>query len=272
MKRKTSTLLLILLGSVIGVFMVFPIYVIVLDSLRPFAKVFDFDLLPRFMGFDLGNYGEIFKEGIARYLGNSFFVAAAVTLLAILFHSMAGYSLAIFKFHGRTALFTYIMSTLMIPFAVILIPLFMIVKSMRLLDSLGGIIIPMIFNAYGVFLYRQFYLGFPLELREAARIDGMSEFGIYKSIALPLSGPITVALGVNFFIFNWNNYLWPLIVIQSKALWLVQLFIANLQGDRIDNWNLILSSSCIATVPTVIIFLLFQKRISDTFKMSGIKD
>ena len=199
------------------------------------------------------------------------FVAVTVTLVALFFHSTAGYALARLRFPGRQVFFVWILSTLMVPFAVIMIPLFIIVRSLGLTNSLWGIILPAIPHAYGIFLFRQFYLGIPRELEESAMMDGLSHYGIFFRIIAPLSTAIAVTLAVAFFVANWNSYLWPLIVTQKRELWVIQIAIANFRGERTVAWNLVLAASCITIIPTVVIFLVFQRYLVEGIKMSGIK-
>src|ERR1700737_3587439 len=157
------------------------------------------------------NYVDVFSQvPFARYMLNSLFVATTVTVVALLFHSMAAYSLARLRYPGRDIIFVGMLSTLMGPFTVIVIPLFILIKTLGWVDSYQALIIPAIPHAFGIFLLRQFYLGLPRELEEAALIDGANRIQVYWRIVLPLSRPILMALGILFFLANWNNFLWPL--------------------------------------------------------------
>ena len=149
-----------------------------------------------------------------------------VTIVALFFHSMAGYALARLRFPGRDAIFLAMFATFLISQPVIIVPLFILVRALGMLDSYAGLIIPSIFNAFGIFLLRQFYLAVPRELEEAALIDGAGYFRIYWSIILPLSRPILSALAILFFLANWNSFLWPLTITTDQNLWMVQV------GDR----------------------------------------
>jgi ABC-type glycerol-3-phosphate transport system permease component len=161
----------------------------------------------------LENFEYVFTQvPFARYMFNSFLVSATVTIVALLFHSMAAYALARLRFPGREFVFSLIFATLLVSLPVILVPLFVLVRAMGLLDSYAGLIVPAIFNAFGIFLLRQFYLGIPGELEEAAILDGAGYWRVYTNIILPLSRPILAALAVFFFLANWNSFLWPLTV------------------------------------------------------------
>ncbi|SHE39246.1 carbohydrate ABC transporter membrane protein 2, CUT1 family [Seinonella peptonophila] len=255
---------------VLGIIMVIPIYMMVLGSLRSAEHVFDITLLPT--QFQLSNYQEVVASGFLRSVGNSLFISAAVTVIAMLFHAMSGYALARLNFPGRKYIFAWMLSTLMIPLAVIMIPLFMITKNLGMANSYVGLIVPSIFNAYGVFLFRQFYLNFPKELEEAAYMEGSSIAGTFFRIVLPLSKSVIIPLTVGFFLANWNAYLWPLIINQKEQLWVVQVALANaIGGGYTIPWNFVLAASVIAALPTMLLFFLLQRQIVDGIKMSGIK-
>jgi multiple sugar transport system permease protein len=179
------------------------------------------------------NFGDVFEQvPFARYMLNSALVATVVTVVSLLFHSMAAYSLARLRYPGRNVIFVAILATLMVPFTVIVVPLFIIVDWLGWVDTYWGLIVPMIPHAFGIFLLRQFYLSLPRELEEAAIVDGASLMRVYWSIVLPLSRPILAALGIFFFLANWNNFLWPLIVTQSSELWVVQLGVQQFTGEQ----------------------------------------
>jgi multiple sugar transport system permease protein len=219
-----------------------------------------------------GNYKEVFTAvPFARYLLNSLLVATVVTVVALAFHSMAAYSLARLRFPGRDAIFLAILATLMVPFTVIVIPLFIIVDWLGWVDTYRGLIIPMIPHAFGIFLLRQFYISLPRELEEAAIIDGARLVRVYWHIVLPLSRPILAALGVFFFLANWNNFLWPLIVTQSQDLWVVQLGIQQFTGQRGTQYQLIMAASTMAALPTLLLFFVLQRRLVEGIKLTGLK-
>lgn len=270
--RGRSQVPLVVIAVVVTVILLLPIYIMVLSSFKPLSRVFDLVLLPAPSSLTLDNYREVLvSDNFLRYAGNSMFVAVTVTLVALFFHANAGYALARLRFPGRQVIFVWILSTLMVPFAVIMIPLFIIVRTLGITNSLWGIILPAIPHAYGIFLFRQFYLGIPRELEESAMMDGLSHYGVFLRIIAPLSTAIAVTLAVAFFVANWNSYLWPLIVTQKRDLWVIQIAIANFRGERTVAWNLVLAASCITVIPTVAIFLIFQRYLVEGIKMSGIK-
>jgi len=259
-----------LIAAIFMLILSFPLYALIMTSFKPLQEIFDFSLFPK--SFTWENYKLVMQRNFEKNIWNSIIVAGGVTIVSMLFHSMAGYALARFSFPGKKFIFAAILCTLMIPFAVIMIPLFLVVKALHLTDTLWGVMIPSIPFAYGIFLLRQFYLGFPAELEEAARIDGSSYFGTYWRLALPLSKSMIFTMAVAIFLHNWNMYLWPLIVITNQDLWVVQVAISSFVGERSVEWNLILAASCIATLPVVALFIYFQKYLVEGIKMTGIKE
>ena len=218
------------------------------------------------------NFVEVFEAvPFARYMINTAFVAMTVTLVSLLFHSMAAYSLARLEYPGRNLIFIAILSTLMIPFTVILIPLFIVVDYIGWVDTYWGLIVPMIPHAFGIFLLRQFYLGMPRELEEAAIVDGASLVKVYTRIVLPLSRPIMAALGIFFFLANWNRFLWPLIVTHDRDLYVVQLGMQQFSGERGTQYQLIMAASTIAILPVLILFFVLQRRLIEGIKLTGLK-
>jgi multiple sugar transport system permease protein len=166
---------------------------------------------------------------------------------------MAGYALARLRFPGRETIFILIFSTFLVSLPVIIVPLFVLVRAMGMLNTYAGIIVPAIFNAFGIFLLRQYYLSLPRELEEAARIDGAGYWRIYWSVVLPLSRPILASLAILFFLANWNSFLWPLTVASDQNLWVVQVGIANFRSQYSTSWNYIMAASTIVALPMLIL-------------------
>lgn len=204
-------------------------------------------------------------------IGNSFLIAVAVTIIALILHSMCGYAFARMNFPGKKPMFTVIISTLMIPVSSILVPLFMICKQLGITNSYAGILLPALFNAYGIFLFRQFYMSFPADLEEAAKLDGCSTYRMFFTIIFPLSRPIIIPLSIAFFLGNWNNYLWPLIVNKKPEYRTVMVYLANMVGGYNTKWNVVIASAMLACLPVFLISLLLQSHLQNSIKMSGIK-
>lgn len=218
------------------------------------------------------NYPDLFALApFARYVANSFVVSLTVTLVALLFHSMAGYSLARLRYPGRGLIFLFILATMMVPAAVILIPLFTIVRGFGWIDTFQGLIIPAIPHAFGIFLFRQFYLAVPRDLSDAAYVDGAGYLATYRHIMLPLSRPIVAALGIFFFLANWNSFLWPLIVTQSEEMRVIQVGIQSFLGAHANDYQLVMAAATVAATPTLVMFIVLQRWLVQGIKTTGLK-
>lgn len=266
---RRATLIRTAVAWVVALIMMFPVLWLILGALTPAAETFSRGL-PTSLTFD-NLYYVLTEIPFPQYLMNSAIVSGTVTIAALLFHSMAAYALARLRFPGRDTSFVLMISTMLVSLPVILVPLFLIVKQLGLVDTYGGLILPVIFNAFGIFLLRQYYLNIPKELEEAAELDGCGYPGIYWHVVLPLSRPILSSLAVLFFLTNWNSFLWPLTITRSPNLNVIQLGISTLQGEYSSAWNLILAGSLLAAIPTVVIFVIGQRWLIDSLKTSGLK-
>lgn len=261
---------LTVLAVVVSAISVLPVLWMLSSSFKTRSTVTDGNLIPR--EFTVDNFVYVFTEvPFARYLWNSFFISAMITVAALFFHSMAAYALARLRFPGREKLFGAIFATLLVTAPVVLIPLFLVARELGLLDSYAGLIVPAIFNAFGIFLLRQFYLGLPRELEEAAIVDGCGHWRVYWNIVLPMSRPILSALAIFFFLANWNAFIWPLVATNDPDLTVVQLGIAAFQGQYTSNWNYILAAATVAALPMLALFFAFQRQIVESIKTSGLK-
>src|SRR5246127_1156601 len=268
--QRLGPVLLFCVTAVLAIFTIGPLVWMICASLKPGEETFSPNLLPQH--WTLENFQYVFTASpFWRYMLNSFFIAGTITVVALWFHSMAGFALARLKFPGREVIFLAIFSTFLVSVPVIIVPLFILVRQMGMVNNYAGLIIPAIFNAFGIFLLRQFYLGIPSELQEAAIIDGANYWGIYWNIMLPLSRPILSALAVFFFLVNWNAFLWPLTITTNQDLWLVQLAIASFQGQYSAAWNYIMAASVVVAMPTLVLFFVFQRQLVESIKTSGIK-
>lgn len=242
------------------------------SSLKPPSEIFANPPILISPNFTLNNYQEVFRQApFERYMFNSFFVAITVTLSALLLHSMAGYALARLDFPGKRLIFMGIISTLMIPFYTILIPLALLVRELGWINTYWALIVPAIPHAFGIFWLRQFFLGIPTELEEAARIDGASRLVVFFRIALPLARPVLAALSVFFFLANWDSFLWPLIATNRPDMRMVQVGIQSFTGEHGSAWELIMAASVIAILPTLVLFFGLQRFIVASVKMTGLK-
>ncbi len=259
-----------LVALVLALMTIFPLFWMISIAFKPAGEVFKPNLLPVAPSWD--NFIYVLTEvPFLKYLGNTFFVSAVVTIVALFFHTMAGYALARLRFPGRETIFILIFSTFLVSLPVIIVPLFIIVRSMGMLNTFAGIIVPSIFHAFGIFLLRQYYLSLPREIEEAAVVDGAGYWRIYWSVILPLSRPIIASLAILFFLANWNAFLWPLTVAGDQDLWVVQVGIANFRSQYSTSWNYIMAASTIVATPMLILFVIFQRQIMESIKTSGLK-
>jgi multiple sugar transport system permease protein len=259
-----------MIAAVLAAMTIFPLLNMVSIAFKDQGQVFDMNLIP--VAPTMANFLYVFtKFNFIRYLFNSFVVSSAITIIALLFHSMAGYALARLRMPGREIIFMTMLSTFLVSLPVIIIPLFVLVRFLGLLNSYSGLIIPPIFNAFGIFLLRQYYLTFPYELEEAALIDGAGYWFIYWRIILPLSKPILSSLAILFFLTNWNAFIWPLTVTSDKNLWVVQVAISTFRGEHAASWNYIMAASTVVALPIMIIFAVFQRQIMESIKTGGLK-
>jgi multiple sugar transport system permease protein len=208
----------------------------------------------------LVSYRELFaQEGMGRYFANSLFLAVAATLLSLVFNVSAGYAFAKLRFAGRERIFKLLLGALIIPAQVAMIPLFLLLESMGLVNSYLGVLIPSVANVFGIFLVRQYALSFPDELLEAARIDGAGELRIFRSIVLPTLGPILVTLAIFTFLGSWNDFLWPLIVLTDEDLYTLPVALASLSREHVQDTELMMAGSVLTILPVLALFLALQR-------------
>jgi multiple sugar transport system permease protein len=223
--------------------------------------------------------------GLGRWFLNSAFISVSVVVLQLFFNSLAAYTFAKRRFPGRDKLFVFMLGTLMIPGAVFLIPNYLILQHMPLaggndilgnggygwLDSYWGLILPSAVSVWGIFFLRQYMKGIPDELLDSARIDGASEFRIYAQIALPLAGPALAATAIGTFTWTWNDFFWPLLVISSPDLQTVQLGLALFVVKNRTVWDQVMAGSVLATLPVLLVFLIFQRQFIQGIALTGFK-
>jgi multiple sugar transport system permease protein len=264
------TYLLLCLGAVV---MATPFVWMILTSLKPAAELVEFSFLPR--NPTLANYAAVLgANDFGRWYFNSLLIAVISTASVAFFDSLVGYTLNKFDFPGKTIIFIGILATLMVPTEMLIIPWFNM--SVQAGWNQGpaqywGIVFPGLITAVGIFLMRQFFDGVPNELLDAARIDGMNEFGIFLRIAVPLVKPAIAALCIFNFIGNWNAYLWPLIIAASREFYTLPVGLSFFRGETSTQWEMIMTGASLATVPLLIVFLIFQRQIIKGIALTGLK-
>jgi alpha-1,4-digalacturonate transport system permease protein len=222
--------------------------------------------------FAWNNYGDLFQKfTFGTYLWNSVFITVVATLLTLLFNSMAAFALSKYRFKGQKAVFLLIIATLMIPPTIILVPVFLVINEVGLLNNLWGVILPAVATPTGVFLLRQYMLTIPDELLEAARMDHASEWRIYWRIVLPLSAPALAVLAIFSVMWRWNDFLLPLIVLSKSEVFTLQLALNSFQGELNTQWHYLLAMTVITLLPVTLVFAFLQRHITTGIASAGVK-
>lgn len=273
-KFRARTYLLTLLALAGGLAMITPFVWAIVTSLQPRGALLA--LPPQLIPSEptIASYTTVISRfPFLRVFGNSVLVALTTTFGQLVICSMAGYAFARLQFRGRDALFAVYLATLMVPFAVVITPLFIIVTRLGWGDTYAGLIIPGIFSAFGTFFMRQFFLSIPRELEEAATIDGAGTLSVFFRIVLPLTGPALATLAVLSFMGSWNSFLWPLLIINDRNLMTLPIALSTLQGiyPGQTQWNIVMAGTVLATIPTILVFLLAQRWVIEGVAGSGVK-
>ncbi len=206
-----------------------------------------------------------------RFAFNSIVVAAVSTVLQVATSAMAAYAFARLTFRGRDLLFLLYLTTLMVPIQVTIVPLFVEMRVLGLINSYPGLILPTIASAFGTFLLRQAFLGLPHELEEAAFIDGASHLTVFRRIVLPLAAPTLATFAVFAFMASWNSFLWPLVVVNSQDLMTLPVGLSSLQGQFTTEWNLLMAGATVSVIPILVVYLVAQKQVIRGMTLSGLK-
>jgi multiple sugar transport system permease protein len=221
----------------------------------------------------LQHYGVLFDRlDLGRTFANSLLLASMITGVSLLANSMAGYAFAKLRFRGRGRLFAILLATLVVPPQVTVLPLFLEIRALGLVNSFGGILVAGIATVFGIFLVRQFAQGIPDELLDAARLDGASELRIYWSVVLPLLRPILVTLGVFTFLTAWNDFMWPLIVLTDESKYTLPVALANLSGEHVQDTELMMAGAVVTVLPGLVVFLLLQRQYIEGITMGSVKE
>jgi multiple sugar transport system permease protein len=255
-----------------GMVVLLPFYWMVMSSLKTNNEVFTIPV--RWITTDpvWSNYADIWsKSDMATWLGNTVFLSAVVTLLQVLTGSFAAYGFAKIRFPGRDVLFLAYIGTLAVPWQSYMVPQFVMMSKLQLTDSLWSIVALQAFGALGVFMMKQFYETVPDELLDAARIDGMSEYGIYRRIMLPLSVPALASLTLITAVTTWNDYMGPLIYLRSPDLWTIQIGLKSFISQYNAEYALIMTGSVLSVLPIVVVFLAGQRYFVEGIATTGLK-
>jgi len=220
----------------------------------------------------LEHYRTLFTRlNLGRYFLNSVIVAVTATVVSLLINSMAGYAFAKLRFHGRDRLFRFLTLGLVIPVQVSMLPLFLIMREMGLVNTYWGVIIPSLASIFGIFLIRQYAISIPDDLIDAARIDGAGEFRIYWSVVLPVIRPILATMAIWTFLSTWNDFMWPLIVLSDDQMFTLPVALANLSGERVQDTELMMAGSVLTVLPVLMVFLFLQRYYVEGITAGSVK-
>jgi len=255
-----------------GIIMLVPFIWMVSTAFKPPPEIISYP--PTFIPKKptLQYFQEIFtKLNFGRFFFNSLYIASLVTVIALFTSSFVGYVFSKFSFRGKEIIFLLILSTMMIPFPVVMIPLYLMIVRFGWMDKHLSLIVPFFYSTFGIFLMRQFTSTIPDELREAARIDGCPEFRIYWNIILPQCRPALAALGIFTFMWNWDSFVWPLIVLQSEATFTLPMGLAMFSQQWWTNYGLVMAGATITVTPVLVVFLLMQRQFIQGIVLTGLK-
>ena len=253
-----------------GLIMISPLLFMFSTSLKTADQVYDLRLIPAAP--TLANYVAVLADGrFVRWFFNSTLIAVIVTLSNCFFDSLVGYTLAKFEFRGRYFIFLAILSTLIIPTEKLVIPWYLMSSQLGWLDSYWGIMFPGMMTAFGTFLMKQFFETVPNDFIEAARVDGLNEFQIWWKVAMPLVTPALSALAIFTFLGNWTAFFWPLIVTTSKELYTLPVGLSSFAVEQSIQWEMIMTGAAIATIPTLLVFIVLQRYIVRGVMLAGLK-
>jgi len=250
-----------------------PLFWVVSAAFKPSGEIFSYPptFLPQAPTLD--NFSRLFTEmPIFRYLINSTFIATSHTLLTLFFATLGGFAFAKYRFKGRNLLFAILLGSMMIPFHIILVPLFELLYRIGWLDTYQGVVIPFASGAFGIFLMRQFIISIPSDLIDAARIDGSSEFGIYWRVILPTIKPAMGALTIFAFMAAWNEFLWPIIVLRDTAKYTLPLGLASLVGVYREEYGMLMAGTLLSIVPIITLFLAMQREFVQGITLGAVKE
>ncbi len=260
---------LLIIGAIL---MIVPFLWMISTSLKTYAEAMQFPptIFPKDLKFS--NYLQVFESvNFIQYYGNTIIMTVGRTVGQLFFCSLTAFAFARMDFKGKNVLFILILSVLMVPSQIVMIPSFVVMRELGWIDTFYALITPGIFSAFGVFLLRQFFMSIPKELDEAAKLDGCSFFGIYWRIILPLSRPAMVALAIFAIISTWNDFMWPLIMTNSDEMRVLSIGIASFQGQYATDYPLLMAGALMSTAPMIIVFILLQKHFIQGIAITGSK-
>jgi multiple sugar transport system permease protein len=270
--RKNGGVAAYAILTLLSAIMLFPFFWMLLSSFKDATQIFQMKVFPAQPTLD--NYAYIFfsrNSKFPQWFLNSAIVAVCTTASVLFFDSLVGYTLSTFHFPGKKFIFLLIISTLMIPTEMLVIPWYAMARSLKWVNTYAGIMFPGMISAFGVFLMRQFMSTIPRDLIDAARVDGKGELRIFLTVVMPLVTPALATLAIFNFIGNWNAFLWPLIAVSKPRMFTLPVGLANFSGEAGSDWHYIMTGASVSMMPLVVVFILFQKQIVRGIAMTGLK-
>ena len=259
----------LVLGAVLALF---PLAWMVLASLMPTGQATQLPVRVLPDPPTMAQYTTLFERlAMGRYLLNSLLVATLVTGASLLVNALAGYAFAKLRFAGRERLFSLLLALLVVPAQVTMLPLFLMLREMHLVNTYAGVAIPGLASVFGIFLIRQYALSIPDELLDAARMDGASELRTFRSIVLPVLMPILVTLGIFTFMATWNDFLWPLIILSDDARYTLPVALAGLSGEHVQDIELMMAGAVVTVLPVMVVFLFLQRYYLQGIMLGSVK-
>lgn len=269
---KTANIIILVVFIAVGCIFFLPFLWMTLSSVKPESLIMGHpeQLFPTQLTVD--NYASLFKQiPFLRFLLNSFIFAGGVTISSLLFDSLAGYAFAKLPFKGSAVVFVIVLITMMVPFQITMIPLYLIMNKFHILNTYAGLMLPRLTNAFGIYFMRQSFLSVPNELMDAGRIDGVSETGIFFRIMVPVVVASLSTLGVFHFMYNWNDFLWPMLMTNTVEMQTLPVGLALFQGEHVMEHGPMFAGAVLSIVPILLIFLAAQKTFIKGIALSGIK-
>jgi ABC-type glycerol-3-phosphate transport system permease component len=260
---------LLLLG---GLVMLFPVYWVLVTAVSPggLAQTTGFRLWPETV--NLGIFAQAFNDQpVGLWLLNSIVIATTSVVISVFISVLAGYAFAKYQFRGKNFLFALMLVTIMVPIQVIMVPAFVIISKLGMVNTPWAVILPSAAQAISIFMARQYMAAIPTELLEAARVDGAGEFAAFTRIILPACGPLIAVLTILTFVWRWNDFVWPLVALQSPQKYTISVGLASLNGTFSHPWDEIMAITLISMIPVMVVFFVFQRQFVQGIAESGIK-
>ncbi|ABO67152.1 MULTISPECIES: carbohydrate ABC transporter permease [Geobacillus] len=269
---KVIVVLILLFLAIVALF---PFFALLLASFKPSTELLRYGLNLKLQAHLLSfkNYIYLFQEG-AKYLAwykNSLIITAVGTVLSLLFSSMVGYALAVYDFKGRNAIFILVLTVMMIPIEILMLPLYKLMVSFKMINTYWGVIVPTMVAPIAIFFFRQYALGLPKELLDAARIDGCSEFRIFFSIMVPLMKPAFGAMAILQAMGYWNSFLWPTVILRTEDMFTLPIGLSGLLTPYGNNYDILISGSLLTILPIIVLFMFFQRYFISGLTVGGVK-